>query len=64
MPAATAPESVSGLSPTISVRSGLTPNRSHAVRNTVTAGLQTPCSKDITTTSTNGESPSRSIAGR
>src|SRR6266702_5995343 len=64
IPAATAPESVSGLSPTMRVRSGSTCNWSHAVRNTVAAGLQTPYSNDITTVFRNGDSPSRSIAGR
>src|SRR5207248_10423492 len=51
MPADTAPESVSGLSPTMRVRSGSTRSRSHAVRNRSRAGLHTPCPNDITTAS-------------
>jgi len=55
---------VSGLSPTMRVRSGSTPSWSHAVRNTEAAGLQTPCSNDITTEFRYGDSPSWSIAER
>jgi hypothetical protein len=51
------PESASRLLPTISVRSGEAPSRSHAIRNGSGAGLAIPRSQDSTNVEMNASRP-------